>query len=220
MTRITVRTDGGKVKIRLGDEVKAPAGSVTVGVEPPKPLEPMVPTKKTLLLSSPIINLMEIRSESSFRPKEEDVELVYALSSSTVNVPDMLHNLSSRTVVEEATQDHITSSVRGMIKHVTKERDSEPKLVVGVHTHPQSISRPSEGDKRYFISASETIQALIPGANVLFGVHAVSSESIRERQEPAKISRNAIRWSSITREHEVAFYTPNAEPYEVKILEQ
>jgi len=216
MTKITVRTDGSKVRIRLRDEAKAPVGTVTTGAEPLKAPEA---SERALVLSTRLINLMEIRAESAFRPNEEDVELVYALSGSTLNVPDMLHKLSSSTVVEEATKDHVTSSIRGIIEHITKERDGAPKLVVGVHTHPQSVPHPSEGDKRYFISASETIKALIPGTNVLFGVHAVSSESVRERKEPAKISRNAIRWSSITREHEVAFYTPEAEPYEVKILE-
>jgi len=201
----------------LRNNDKSDVVTKTAGAEALKQSELAVPTKR-VLLSSRLINLMEIRAESSFRPEEEDVELVYALSGSNPDVADMLHKLSSQTVVAKATQDYIVSSIRGMIEHIKKEAGSEPKLVIQLHTHPQSTPRPSEDDKLYFKSASETINALIPGANVLFGVHAISSESIRERQEPAKVSRNAIKWSSITREHEIAFYTADAQPCEVEII--
>ena len=91
MTKIIVKTDGGKVRIRLQNEVHAPVSAVATGA---KPLE-SAPEKKALLLPRRLINLMEIRAESAFRPKEEDVELVYALSGSDLCVPDMLHKLSS-----------------------------------------------------------------------------------------------------------------------------
>lgn len=219
MTKITVRTDGGKVRIKLRDEAKAPVAQAATGVEPLKPVEQVISGRRTLLLSKRLINLMEIRAESAFRPNQEDVELVYALSGSETNMPDMLHKLSSSTVVEEATQDYIVSSVQGMMEHITKERDNEPDLVVEVHTHPQSLSQPSEQDRRYFSSAAGTIRGLAPNTQVLFGIHAISSEVIRERQGPVKASRNTIRWSSITREHEIAFYTPDAQSCEVEIIE-
>ena len=162
---------------------------------------------------------MEIRAESAFRPNEEDLELVYALSGTRTDTPDTLHKLSSRTVVEQATQDHIVSSVQGMMDHIDKERADKPGVIIEIHTHPQSVPKPSEQDKRYFESAAEKISDLAPDVNVLFGIHAISSESIRERLDPVKVSKNTVKWCSITREHEVAFYTPNAEPYEVQIIE-
>lgn len=219
MTKITVRTAGSKVRIRLQEEAKAPVARSATGAEPAKLSGTEATTKSELLLSARVINLMEIRAESSFRPNEEDVELVYALSGPTLNAPDMLHKLSSRKVVEEANQAYVVSPVRGVIEHIMKERDGEPSLVILLHTHPQSTPQPSGDDKRYFRSTSETISAMIPGASILFGVHAISSESIRERQEPIKVSRNTIKWSSITKEHEVAFCTPDAKPYEVNIVE-
>jgi proteasome lid subunit RPN8/RPN11 len=162
---------------------------------------------------------MEIRAESAFRPNEEDVELVYALSGSTSNALDILHKLTSGTVVEEATEDHIISSVHGMMEHIERERGDTPGLVIEIHTHPQGVPRPSEQDKRYFKRCAETIKTLVPDTNVLFGIHAISSESIRERREPTKVSRNTVKWSSITREHEIAFFTANSESYEVEISE-
>lgn len=211
MTRIRVRTDGGKVRIKLRDEAKAPVVNESTGAEVLKPRE------SPALLSSHLINLMEIRAESVFRPGEEDVEIVYALSGASENTLDTLHKLSSHTVVEEAAEDHIVSSVQGMLEHVMKERDSEPRLVVEVHTHPQGIPRPSPADKQFFKAATGRIRDAIPDINVLFAVHAVSSESIRERKELAKVSRNTIKWTSITREHEVAFYTPDGRPCEVEV---
>ena len=218
MTKITVRTAGSKVKIRLLEEAKAPAAQSATGAEPVKLSGTEAITKSGLLLSARVINLMEIRTESSFRINEEDVELVYALSGPNLNTPDMLHKLSSRKVVEEATQAYVVSSVQGVVEYIIKERDGEPSLVILLHTHPRSTPQPSEDDKRYFRSASETINAMIPDANILFGVHAISSESIRERREPIKISKNTIKWSSITKEHEVAFYSPDAKSYEVDII--
>ncbi len=218
MTKITVRTAGSKVKIRLLEEAKAPVAQSATGAEPVKLSGTEATTKSELLLSARVINLMEIRAESSFRPNEEDVELVYALSGSNLNTPDMLHKLSSQKVVEEATKAYVVSSAQGVIEHITKERDDKPRLVILLHTHPRSTPQPSEDDKRYFRSTSETISAMIPGASILFGVHAISSESISERQEPIKLFKNTIKWSSITKEHEVAFYMPDAKPYEVNII--
>lgn len=189
------------------------------GAEPVKLSGTEATTKSKLLLSDRVINLMEIRAESSFRPNEEDVELVYALSGPNLNTPDMLHKLSSRKVVEEANQTYVVSSVQGVIEHIIKERDDEPSLVVLLHTHPRSTPQPSGDDKRYFRTTSQTISVMIPGANIVFGVHAISSESIRERQTPIKVSKNTIKWSSITKEHEVAFYALDAKPYEVDIIE-
>jgi hypothetical protein len=220
MTKVTVQTDSGKIRIRLHDEAKAPVSSTPTGAELLQPSEPMAKIGRgALLFSSRLINLMEIRAESGFRPNEEDVEIVYALSGSNSNVVDMLHKLTSQTVVEEATKGYVVSSVRGMIEHITKERGGPPKLVVGVHTHPQGVPKPSDKDHRYFKNASETMKALIPGVNVLFGIQAISSESIRERLEPTRISKNTVKWCSITREHEISFFTPDSNTCEVKLVE-
>lgn len=218
MTKIIVKTDGGKVRIRLQDEVHAPVSAVATGAEPLN-IPESVPARKALLLPKRLINLMEIRAESAFRPKEEDVELVYALSGSNSVAPDMLHKLSSNTVVERASRDHIVTSVNGMIEYILKERGDEPKLIVMLHTHPQSTSKPSKQDERYFESAASKAKSLCPDIQVIFGIHAISSELVRERQEIIKLSRNTIRWSSITREHEVSFYTSGEQPYEVEIGE-
>jgi hypothetical protein len=216
MTKIIVKTDGGKVRIRLQGEAQAPVSAVPTGAEPLSVPESAT-EKNALLLPKRLINLMEIRAESAFRPKEEDVELVYALSGSSSVVPDTLHKLSSNTVVDKASPDHIVTSVNGMIEYILKERGDKPKLVVLLHTHPQSTSKPSKQDERYFDSATITVKSLCPGVEVVFGIHAVSSEQIRERQETTKSSRNTIKWSSITREHEVSFYTSGVQPYEVEI---
>jgi len=219
MTKINVKTDGGKIRIRLGDEGKAPVVTGPTGAEPLASSKPVTTKSNALLLPIRLINLMEIRAESGFRPNEEDVEIVYALSGNGPHAPDMLHKLSSQTVVEKAADDYVISSVRGMVEHIIKERGSPPKLVVGIHTHPQGVPKPSDKDNRYFRNAFDTIKSLVPEAYVLFGVHAISSESIRERLEPTRISRNAIKWSSITREHEIAFYTPESNTCEVKLVE-
>ena len=217
--RITVRTSGGRLRIRLGAAEKASACSVPTTIRPTTMSEDGAPPDNALSISRHLVSLMEMRAESAFRPDQNDVELVYALSGSKPNVPDMLHTLSSNTVVEEASENHIVSCVREMVEHIRQERDNEIGMVVEVHTHPQSSSRPSEQDRRYFASAAQTIQRLVPNAQVLFGVHAISGETEKRRGQPVRVSRNTIRWNSINREHEIAFYTADTQPYEIRVVD-
>lgn len=219
MTKIRVRSYGNKIRIRLGDTAQDLSQSGP-GQPPAAELAKTIAhDRRVLLLPTRLIDLMEIRVESAFRPNQDDVELVYALTGADHRVPDALHKLSSRTVVEEASEEHIVASAGAMIEHIIREKGSEPMLVVHIHTHPQSIPRPSETDKHFFQGAAVKIADRVPEATVVFGVHAISSESIRERRKTSKISRNTIKWSSITREHEVGFFTPNSEPYEVEIVD-
>ncbi len=62
-----------------------------------------------------------------------------------------------------------------------------------------------------------TIRGIAPGATVLFGVHAVGSEERRPRTPPERVSENVVRWSSITRTHEVAFFDEAAKPVPVRV---
>ena len=218
-SRITVRTCDGKLRIRLGGAQKPPACYVATAIRPTTMSKDGAPLDNALSISRHLVSLMEIRVESGFRPDQNDVELVYALSGSKPNVPDMLHTLSSNTVVEEASENHIVSSVREMVEHIRHQRDNDIGMVVEVHTHPRSSSRPSEQDGRYFASAAQTIQRLVPDAQVLFGVHAMSGETATQRGQPVRVSRNTLRWSSINREHEIAFYSADTQPYEVHVVD-
>ena len=186
---------------------------------------PVVETRETgrvlaaaggdLLLSSSLINQMEIRVESVFRLGQSDVEIAYALSGSTY--PDMLHKFSSNEVVAHATQDRIITTAEKMAEHILRERPDAPNIIVGVHTHPDGAAELSEQDKSSMPRIAAKLKERIAGANVVFAVHAVSRESPRARAQPAKTAGNRIKWSSITRTHEVAFFNEKAEPVGVSI---
>lgn len=218
ISRITVRTCDERLSIRLGGAQKASACSVATAIRPTTEPDDWEPSYEALSISRHLVSLMEIRAESGFRPDQDDFELVYALSGSRPDSPDMLHTLSSDAVVEEASQNHIVSCVRSMIEHIRQERTDSIGMIVELHTHPQSSSRPSEQDRRYFASAARTVKTLVPNAQVLFGVHSISSEAMRKKREPVRMSMNTIVWSSINREHEIAFYTADARPYEVLLV--
>ncbi len=48
----------------------------------------------------------------------------------------------------------------------------------------------------------------------------IGNHIIKERkEEPKKMSKNRITWSSITRSHEIAFYNENLMPVEVVLVE-
>jgi len=209
MKKIRVSLGGnGKVTIKLKKEK-------TQG-EHKKTLAAASPTGD-FLLSSSILNQMEIRVESVFRPGIPDVEIVYALTGSNTNIPEMLHKFSSNEVVAHASPDRISSSAEKMAEHIIKERPDAPKVIVAAHTHPDSIAELSDQDKSSIIDIARKLRELIPTAKVIFAVHAVSRESPRPRTLPMKTADNKVKWSSITRTHEVAFFSENSEPFEVSI---
>ncbi len=55
--------------------------------------------KNALFLSTNFLNLAEIRAESSFRPSQGDIEVIYALSGKAHNTPDTFHKLSSHDLL-------------------------------------------------------------------------------------------------------------------------
>ncbi len=206
-----------KIRVSIGGN-----GKVTIKLKKERPAEKTNEIRKELaaqgggfLLSSSLITQMEIRVESVFRPGQPDVETVYALTGSSS--PDMLHKFSSNEVVAHATPERITASAGKMAEHILRERPDAPKIIVAVHTHPEGIAELSHQDRNSMQPIAGRLRELIPAANVVFAVHAVSRESPGARTNPAKIAANRIKWSSITRRHEVAFFNENAEPAEVSI---
>jgi hypothetical protein len=206
-----------KIRVSLGGN-----GKVTIKLKKERPQEEI---RKELasssiggfLLSSSLINQIEIRVESVFRPGQSDVEIVYALTGSRPDYPEMLHKFSSNEVVAHATPERISTVTEKMAEHILKERPDVPKIIVAAHTHPDATAELSQQDKSSIVSIARRLRELIPTTNVIFAVHAVSSESPRSRTMPMKIAGNRIKWSSITRTHELAFFNENSEPVEVTI---
>ena len=178
------------------------------------------PGKGALSFSSRMCNLIELRAESSFRVNQPDFEIIYALSGSDEHVPDTFHHFASQQVVEDARPDTVTPLVSGIVDLIKKEREGSgsPRLIVVNHTHPApgNVPRPSSNDERFFQSAGEVLRDQFPGAMVVFGVHAISGESIRRREPPAKMESNCLRWTSVIREHELAFFSPDGREHPVE----
>jgi len=214
MKRIRVGIGGnGTVRIKLKKKRKAEReGTTAMRGARPAPAA----GGQGISLSHPILSQMEIRVESVFRPKEPDVEVVYALTGFGTSV-DHLHKFSSNEVVAHATPEMVSYVAEKMVEHIRAERAEMPNLIVHVHSHPLGAPALSDVDKRAMPEVAATIRAVVPGATVLFGVHAVGSEERRPREPPERVSLNKVRWSSITRVHEVAFFTEDAEPVEVRI---
>ena len=213
MKRIRVGIGGnGTVRIKLKKKRKAEQAETTaMRGAPPAPA-----TGQGISLSHPIINQMEIRVESVFRPKEPDVEVVYALTGFGTSV-DHLHKFSSNEVVAHATPEMVSYIAGKMVEHIRAERAEMPNLIVHVHSHPLGAPVLSDADRETMPKVAATIRGTVSGATVLFGVHAVGSEERRPREPPERVSENRVRWSSITRVHEVAFFDEDAKPVEVRI---
>lgn len=207
MERIRVKTgEGGKVRIVIKEPKESSSGA--------KPIY----KKNALLLSTNIIELMEIRAESAFRPNQEDVEIIYALSGTDPNIPDKIHYLASGQVVLDSSANFILSYTENVIETILKEREDSPEIVIHIHTHPMGVPNLSEADKKENMNIVEAIDKLIPQASIIFGVHAISSDDYREKTEP-KANNNKIRWSSIHRVHDVGFYDKDGKQYRVDVIE-
>ena len=222
MKRIRVGIGGnGTVRIKLKkkrkDEQADTAGmSDSLAMHPASPAPATAAGSRGLALSHPILSQMEIRVESVFRPKEPDVEVVYALTGYGTSA-DHLHKFSSNEVVAHATPEMITYIAEKMVEHIRAERAEMPNLIVHVHSHPLGAPALSDVDKETMPRVAARIRAVVPDATVLFGVHAVGSEERRPREPPERVAENKVRWSSITRTHEVAFFDEAAEPIEVRV---
>jgi len=214
MKRIRVGIGGnGTVRIKLKKKREAErAGITAIRGAPSAPAARW----QGVSLSHPIIIQMEIRVESVFRPKEPDVEVVYALTGYGTSV-DHLHKFSSSEVVAHATPEMVSYAAEKMVEHIRAERAEMPDLIVHVHSHPLGAPALSDVDKETMPRVAARIRAIVPDATVLFGVHALGSEERRPREPPERVSLNTVRWSSITRVHEVAFFDEHAEPAPVRI---
>lgn len=213
MRRIRVGIEGnGTVRIKLKKRKAERSGTAAMGDAPPSPAA----GGQEISLSHPLLSQMEIRVESVFRPKEPDVEVVYALTGFGVSV-DHLHKFSSNEVVAHATPEMVSYVAEKMVEHIRDERTEMPNLIVHVHSHPLGAPLLSDTDKETMPNVAARIRGVVPDATVLFGVHAIGSEDRRPRTPPERVSENRIRWSSITRVHEVAFFDEDAEPVEVRI---
>lgn len=205
-----------KIRVSLSGD-----GKVTIKLKKERPQEEirkeLASSTGGFLLSSSLINQIEIRVESVFGPGQQDVEIVYALTGSRPDYPEMLHKFSSNEVVAHAKPERISTVTEKMAGHILKERPDSPKIVVSAHTHPDAAAQLSQQDKSSIISIAKRLRELIPTTNVIFAVHAVSGESPRPRTMPMKIAGNGIKWSSITRTHELAFFNENSQPVEVTI---
>ena len=222
MKRIRVGIGGnGTVRIKLKKKRKPEQADMagmgdSLAMHPASPAPATAAGSRGLALSHPIISQMEIRVESVFRPKEPDVEVVYALTGYGTSV-DQLHKFSSNEVVAHATPEMVSYIAEKMVEHIRAERAEMPNLIVHIHSHPLGAPALSDVDKETMPSVAARIRAIVPDATVLFGVHAVGSEERRPRDPPERVSENKVRWSSITRVHEVAFFDDRAEPVEVRI---
>jgi len=227
--RSIVITDGDDVIIDLGGRHRAPPRSrINKGRGEGSP--PSIAAGKgrrdggdSLCLTARVKNLIELRAEASFRANQPDFEVIYALSGADYWGPDTFHHFASQRVVEDASPATVTPIVTGIMDLIRRDREGSgsPMLIVINHTHPApgNIPQPSSNDERFFQSTSQVLADMLPKTRILFGVHAISGEAVRRREPPTKTTPNCIRWASVIREHEVAFFAPDGTPFPVDYVE-
>jgi len=185
--------------------------------EESKETEGKLKSCESILISAGILKSMEIRAQSIFRPGHEDVEILYALSGESSKV-NTLHQFPVKDILQSSNQGEANVDVENMIAYMKAETGDIPGLIVIIHTHPGGESTPSTEDKLFFSSTAQAIKQHSPATEVFYGIHAISGGSVRAKTDYRKINENTIKWSSITHEHEVSFYTKDAKPGGVNII--
>ena len=180
-------------------------------------IEDKLKSDKGISIPASILKSMEIRAQSIFRPKHEDFEVLYALSGDKQGV-NTLHPFSSEDVLYGSDSGESNVNVENMIAHIKAETGKVPELLVILHTHPGGEPIPSTQDKLLFSSTARKIKQHSPETEVFYGIHAISGGSVRAKKEYKKVTENTIKWSSITHDHEVAFYTEESKQAEANIL--
>lgn len=225
MPRRTIIVEGDDIIIDLGrrrrsDSQVSENGSNSAREElPQKGGQESPPTEgNEIHLSQEVLTKMELRAESSFRPNQNDYEVLYALTGTHPWRPDYVHALASQSVVQDAREDTVIPIMDGIIEYIQAERSEDSvKIVVLLHTHPApgNIAEPSSNDMRFFDFSAKAIKDVFPEAKVFFGVHAISGDMIRNREGASLMAENKIRWTSVKREHEVGFFTSKSERQKV-----
>jgi len=207
---IKITIDGeGDIVIRRRKEEKRVKSALSAISE--------VSTTKPIIFLKNVIDQMEIRVESVFRPNQQDVETAYALSGNTVI--DMLHKFTSSEIIKDATPLIVYTVTENKIKHILEEREEIPEVIIDVHTHPNGIPELSEEDRNTIKKVAKVFREKLPNTKVYFGVHAVSEEKLGKRKVP-EVHNNKIKWRSLTRKHEVAFFDDECKPVRVEVWQE
>jgi proteasome lid subunit RPN8/RPN11 len=211
-----ISIDGGGdiiIKRKPRDKKTKPASEQAQVTDPPGSRTRRV----TLTFSKGILDQMEIRTEGVFRPRMQDVETAYGISGD--EILDMFHKFTSSEVIRESTPSAIYTTTDNKIEYILEERSESPKMMVDVHTHPAGIAELSEEDRSTMKKIAQVFKEKMSGTKIIFGVHAVSEERDLGKRIKPEASGNRIKWRSLTREHEVAFYDENSRPVDVIIRE-
>ncbi len=217
---IIIDSDGGDVVIDLSRlrGLSQPASSASPEASDTKEdreSQLSKPATSSLVMTRRIRETMELRAESSFRPRQDDFEIIYALSGKEPMRPDTLHRLASHRVVEESDPDSVIGLIDGIIEEINDELgDAVPRILIILLTHPApgNVAEPSSADRNFFKATAPRFRAAYPKVRVLFGVHAISRENIRMRETVSQPSAYQMRWTSITREHEIGFFDEDSAP--------
>ena len=169
-------------------------------------------------LGATVIEHAELATESVFRPGVEDVEVKYLMSGTRADRIERMHTLASSRIIAEATPVSVSANVGQLIEFVKRSGAGNAGLIVDLHTHPSSgIALPSDTDKSSWKSVGRMLEEEFPNARVLFGVHGVGRQmpTFVERTPPVVAGVNRVLWRSVTRDHEIALFAPDATPVEV-----
>jgi proteasome lid subunit RPN8/RPN11 len=164
-------------------------------------------------------NFIETRAESQFRPDEDDVETVYALTGSSSGRIDETHSFSSEQIVRKASSNRVRYRVGSIIEHITRERETSPEVLVKFHTHPHTTTRPSELDEETWERIADDFRDEWPSVRVLYGIHTYSTEFKKPKSRASPEVRDGqIEWRSITRDHSARVFDEHADGVEVSLI--
>ena len=177
---------------------------------------------EVIILSRFAIDQAQGIAENVFRPMEEDVETKYAMLGQASNQIDRAVVFASDQVIKEVTPTRISYDRSRLLEFLRRSGASHSSIIVDVHTHPSrwvlpsQHCMPSEMDKDSWRRMAVIMAREFPHATFLCGIHATRlHQELLHPTTPRQTRPNAVSWNSVTRSHEIALFTPDAQPVDV-----
>ena len=178
--------------------------------------------REVIILSRFAIDQAQGIAENVFRPMEEDVETKYAMLGQASDQIDRVVVFASDQVIKEVTPTKVSYDQSRLLEFLRRSGASHSSIIVDVHTHPSrrvlpsQHCIPSETDRDSWRNMAVSMAREFPHATFVCGIHATRlHQELLHPTAPRQTRPNAVSWNSVTRSHEIALFTPDAQPVDV-----
>jgi proteasome lid subunit RPN8/RPN11 len=161
------------------------------------------------------MQLLEIRGNNG---ATADVETVFVLASDeSYCVPTRLFAFDDPRLYKKATDSRVNVDNEAVARTVATfyEKQSGPRLITRVHTHPSGETTPSQLDQNVGPDRYATFNQYFDDYEFFLGIHALKEPCDPDPgwlRRPEQTAEHEVTWWGENRKHTLALYDPAYEP--------